>query len=117
MTSKGSNTLEKLGNEWHLSKSLTITVISVLLANTIGSVWWAASLTKQVEINAERPILLERVIRLEAVTDEYRHILTRFINVMDKMDNTVTRIDREQARRLSIIKNAEQYFGRPRKRN
>lgn len=108
-----SDNLEKLGDEWHLSKSLTLTVIVVLLTNTIGSVWWAASLSKQVEINAQRPQLLERVIRLEAVTDEYRNVLTRFIGILDKMDNTVNRIDREQARRLSIIKNAEEYFGRP----
>ena len=35
-------------NQWHLSKSVPITLILAVFLQTIGAVWWAAALSEQV---------------------------------------------------------------------
>ena len=38
---------------WHLDKRVPIALISVLLIQTFGGIWWAATLTSTVEHNSE----------------------------------------------------------------
>lgn len=39
-------------NAWHLDKRVPISLIFALLLQTAGMVWWAASLSSRVEVNA-----------------------------------------------------------------
>ena len=93
--------------DWHQTKGLSISIIILLIVNIVSTVWWAATLTSDVGQNSDVveliPKVLERVIILEAITGEYKDILTRFLGTLDKMDATVTRIDREQAKRTNSI--------------
>jgi hypothetical protein len=67
--------------EWHLEKKVTITIIVMLLANVVSSIWWASKLDhmvnshesrissteEQIKIMAERNgMTLERLARIEA---------------------------------------------------
>ena len=92
---------------WHNTKGLSVTIILLLLGNIVSTVWWAATLTGDVRnvqsIPKELVLIKERVIKLEAVTAEYKTVLSRLITVMDKMDSTINRIDREQAKRGPIV--------------
>lgn len=96
--------------DWHQTKGLSLSIIGLLLVNIVSTVWWAATLTNDVTRIKEEPDLVERVIKLEAVTKEYKDVLTRFITVIDKLDNTVDRIDREQAKRGPLV--YEKYKGK-----
>lgn len=97
--------------DWHQTKGLSLSIIILLVINIVSTVWWAATLTNDVnqakdndsKVSLLVPKLTERIIRLEAVTSEYQRILTRVVATLDKMDNTVDRIDREQAKRGPIV--------------
>ena len=97
--------------DWHQTKGLSLSIIMLLIVNIVSTVWWAATLTNDVNQGKDNdnrvslivPKLTERIIRLEAVTSEYQRILTRVVATLDKMDNTVNRIDREQAKRGPIV--------------
>lgn len=89
--------------EWHLEKKVTLGIIFLLVANITSSVWWAATLTNDVQAIKQRPNLEERVIRLEAVTDEHSRVLQRVSIVMDRLDGTLNKIASEQARRGAVL--------------
>jgi len=96
---------------WHKTKGISITVIILLVINIISTVWWAATLTSDVsqlkelasEYSITVPKITERVIRLEAVTAEYQNVLSRLVSILDKLEQNVYRIDREQAKRTNSI--------------
>jgi len=96
---------------WHKTKGISITVIVLLTLNIISTVWWAATLTGDVsklkdtskEYSIVVPELTERVIRMEAVTYEYQKVLNRLVSIIDKIEQNVYRIDREQAKRSNSI--------------
>ena len=95
--------------DWHQTKGLSLSIIALLLVNIVSTVWWAATLTNDVEQlknNANIrviPKLTERVIRLEAIKDETNRILGKLVTSIDKLDSTVDRIDREQAKREPLV--------------
>ena len=91
--------------EWHQTKGISITIILLLLTNIVSTVWWAASLTNDVDSIKARPKLTERVIRLEAVTEANSKYLNRLSRVLDKLETTVSRIDREQVKRAVMLDN------------
>ena len=97
--------------EWHQTRGLAISIILLLITNIISSIWWAASLTKDVEQLRSLPDLSERVIRLEAVSEAQTLYLTRLGSTLDKINTNMDRIDREQARRTSIVKRAGEHLG------
>jgi len=95
---------------WHQTKSLSLSIIGLLLVNIVSTVWWAATLTSDVAQFKQRPDLLERVIKLETLTAEYNGGLGRLIDLIDKLERKIDkqsgkvyRIDREQSRRKDSI--------------
>ncbi len=96
--------------DWHQTKGLSITIIVLLLTNIVSTVWWAATLTKDVDIIKSSPPLVERVIRLETIADIQYRYLNRLNATLDKVNANMERIDREQARRSTTVKKAERYF-------
>ncbi len=98
--------------DWHQTKGLSLTIITLLLANIISTVWWAATLTKDVDTIKGKTPLLERVIRLETITEIQYKYLNRLNATLDKVNTNMDRIDREQSRRSTTVKKAEKYFNR-----
>lgn len=90
---------EERRQEWHQTKGLSISIIALLVGNIVTTVWWAATLTGDVKKINERPDLTERVIKLEAKQEANQQYLNRLASILDKVSDTVTRIDKEQARR------------------
>lgn len=96
---------------WHKTKGISITVILLLVINIVSTVWWAATLTSDVQGLKNRgeqysiviPELTERIIVLEAVTSEYQNVLTRLVAILDKVEDNINKIDREQAKRTNSI--------------
>lgn len=64
------------GQQWHLDKRVPIALITVLLLQTFGGIWWAATLTSTVNHNTSR---IER----------YEATYTR----MGAIEQTLARID------------------------
>ncbi len=100
-------TIEERRVDWHQTKGLSITIIVLLVTNIISTVWWAATLTNDVDTIKQMPPLVERVIRLEAVTEVHNRYLNSLNSTLDRVNANMSRIDREQARRTSIIKKVE----------
>ena len=78
--------------DWHLSKSVSMSVILLLLGNISTSLWWASGLNSDVNNLKSRPDLTERVIKLEAKVGEYGRVLNKFEKTLDKFDNTLDTI-------------------------
>lgn len=101
---------DRRSNEWHLDKKVSISVIGLLIVNICSSIWWAATLTSEVDELKRRPELSERVIRLEATVDEHSRVLNKLTAVLDKLDVTIDKIATEQAKRSSRIDRLEDYM-------
>lgn len=98
--------------EWHLDKRVPLTIIGLLVANIFATGWGAATLTADVQTLKARPYLAERVIRLEAITEEHSRYLTRLSLVMDRVSATMDVVAKEQARRAGAIEFIKQQTGR-----
>lgn len=83
--------------DWHQTKGLSLSIIMLLIVNIVSTVWWAATLTNDVTQIKARPDLTERVIKLEAITEERKSILNKLATTLDRMDSTINRIDKDQA--------------------
>ena len=95
---------------WHQTKSITITIITLLITNIVSSVWWAASITTDVDALKTRPDLLERVIRVETIAEQNTRYYNRLSLILDKVNANMDRIDREQVLRASTIKRVERHL-------
>ncbi len=85
--------------EWHLNKSVSLSVIVLLVVNIATSAWWASGLTSDIEVLQDKPDLTERVIRLEAKAEEHSRILMKMNNTLDNIDRTIMNVSNELARR------------------
>jgi len=54
-------------NQWHLSKSVPITFILAIIAQTIALIWFVATLRSDVDINQAQ--ILRHEVRIETVED------------------------------------------------
>lgn len=89
--------------DWHLNKSVSLSVIILLLSNISISVWFASGLNNDVETLKLKPDLLTRVIILEEKTSEHGRIIAKMDATLDKFNTTLDRIDREQAKRTNLV--------------
>jgi len=100
--------------DWHQTKGIALTIIILLITNIGASIWWAASLTSDVGVIKdqvkEQPEIVERIIKLETITELMQGTFGRYIEALHDIEQTVARIDREQARRKSIIDAVEKQF-------
>jgi type VI protein secretion system component VasK len=53
--------------EWHLSKSVPVTFILAIMAQTVALIWFVATLRNDVDMNKQQ--LIRQETRLEAVED------------------------------------------------
>ena len=54
-------------NQWHLSKSVPVTFILAIIAQTIALIWFVATLRSDVDMNQQQ--ILRHEVRLETVED------------------------------------------------
>ena len=73
---------------WHLSRSVPVALIVTLALQTAGMVWWASSLTAQVQEQSRR------IVALEAVRDQSAVVMAAL-----RSDVAVLRSDAEAKRR------------------
>lgn len=98
--------------EWHTNKNYLLSIIFLLISNIGATIWWASSINSDVEVLKARPNLLVRVIKLETTISLQNKYFNRLDITLENMNRTITRIDREQARRKSIVDRAEKDQGR-----
>lgn len=96
--------------DWHQTKPTAYTIIVLLSANILSSIWWAATITSDVENLKKRPDVLERVIRNEARLDEQSQIIIKITATLDHVADTMNKIALEQARRTEVIENAKKHL-------
>ena len=56
-----------MNDEWHLSKSVPISFILAIIAQTVALIWFVATLRSDVDINQSQ--LLRHEVRIEAVEE------------------------------------------------
>ena len=56
-----------MNDEWHLSKSVPISFILAIVAQTVALIWFVATLRNDVDINQSQ--LLRHEVRIEAVEE------------------------------------------------
>ena len=54
-------------NQWHLSKSVPVTFILAIIAQTIALIWFVATLRSDVDMNQQQ--ILRHEVRIETVED------------------------------------------------
>ena len=54
-------------NQWHLSKSVPVTFILAIAAQTVALIWFVATLRSDVDMNQQQ--ILRHEVRLETVED------------------------------------------------
>jgi len=118
--------------DWHQTKGLSLSIIILLIINIVSTVWWAATLTSDVAqikfdnknlpslrlrvakmegkvegydkvLTIDLPLLRLRVAKMEGKLEAYDKVLNRLIIVLDRLDTTVDRIDREQSKRGPLV--------------
>ena len=54
-------------NQWHLSKSVPVTFILAIIAQTVALIWFVATLRSDVDMNQQQ--ILRHEVRIETVED------------------------------------------------
>lgn len=75
-----------MNESWHLSKSVPITFILAILAQTIALIWFVATLRNDVDNNKNE------LIRLEVRTDKLEEVVQTQAITLGRMDENIKSI-------------------------
>ena len=92
-----------MSGEWHLDKKVSMGIIASMIIQASVLAWSAGKLYSDVEILKARPDLTERVIRVEAKTDEHGRILQKLDDTLDRINITLGEVAKEQAKRTALV--------------
>jgi len=82
-------------NQWHLSKSVPVTFILAIIAQTVALIWFVATLRNDVDANKERMIRNEtRVETLETVVQDQAIMLARIDENLKAIREAIERNDK-----------------------
>jgi len=82
-------------NQWHLSKSVPVTFILAIMAQTVALIWFVATLRNDVDANKERMIRNEtRVETLEVVVQDQAVMLARIDENLKAIREAIERNDK-----------------------
>lgn len=74
--------------QWHLDRRVPIALIMAIGVQTVGIVWWAATISSRVEVLEQRLASTadqrDRIIRLEVNQENQTAILKRIEEKLDK---------------------------------
>jgi len=100
---------EQQKQDWHLQKNFAMSIIFLLITQTASGIWWAASITSEVD-NLKSGDIVERVIKLESRLDEQGRILIRLDTTLNKLDATIAKVNDTVTRRESTIDRVEDFL-------
>jgi len=89
--------MKREDNQWHLSKSVPITFILAIIAQTVALIWFVATLRNDVDINQSQ--LVRHEIRLEAVEGIVQNqavMLARIDENLKAIRNAIERNERQR---------------------
>ena len=73
---------------WHLDKRVPLALIFAIFIQTAGAFWWASDISRRVATlehnQMNTPLLVERIVRLEAVLTRLDRTLDRLEKRMEK---------------------------------
>ena len=72
--------------QWHLSKSVPISIIVGFIMQFAGFVWWTSQLDSRVEVNTSE------IVRLEVRTDTLEEIVQSQAVTLGRMDENIKSI-------------------------
>jgi hypothetical protein len=72
--------------QWHLSKSVPISIIVGFIMQFAGFVWWTSQLDSRVEVNTSE------IVRLEVRTDKLEEIVQSQAVTLGRMDENIKSI-------------------------
>ena len=81
-------------NQWHLSKSVPVTFILAIIAQTIALIWFVATLRSDVDMNQQQ--ILRHEVRIETVEDIVQNqavMLARIDENLKAIRNAIERND------------------------
>ncbi len=82
-------------SQWHLSKSVPVTFILAIIAQTVALIWFVATLRNDVDANKERMIRNEtRVETLETVVQDQAVMLARIDENLKAIREAIERNDK-----------------------
>ncbi len=101
---------------WHNNKNYFLSIIFLIIGNIGATIWWASSITSDVEVLKAKPDLLERVIRLETSVELHNKYFDKFTISLDNLNKSIIRVDKELERRKTTFEQAlrEQSRKKPR---
>lgn len=101
---------------WHLNQKFSIGVLILLASNILTTVWWAAKIDTTVTTLGNIPGRVTKnekaIIELQTENRLVSGSLGAFRQTMTTFNNTLSRIDREQARRTPLVKHVENELGK-----
>lgn len=115
--------------EWHLSKSVPITLIFVIFVQSATAIWWASSITSKVDsiiikqAQTDRDLAAENLRQWSRINDGEREIdLVQRDNaviqgVLDRMGNDIKGIEGEVKELNSLLREYFRNRGGPRRTN
>lgn len=69
---------------WHLDKRIPIALVVTILLQTVGAIWWAATISARVTALEDKPP--ERLVRVETQVEGINKTLER---IEQKLDRTL----------------------------
>lgn len=74
-------------NYWSIDKKVPVALMLAILLQTASAIWWAASVSSRIEylekIQSSSSTLVERVVRLEVMSEQNRTTLDRIDRKLD----------------------------------
>ena len=100
--------------DWHLDKKVPLALMVAIVAQTVGAVWWAASLSQRVN-DLERGWTaavprLESLISLDKRVDELEHEQTAAVPRLE----SVSRLEIQAAEIRNDVQEIKNLMNRPR---
>jgi len=81
-------------NQWHLSKSVPVTFILAIIAQTIALIWFVATLRSDVDMNQQQ--ILRHEVRIETVEDIVQNQAVMLARIDENLKAIRDAIERNQ---------------------
>ena len=81
-------------NQWHLSKSVPVTFILAIAAQTVALIWFVATLRSDVDMNQQQ--ILRHEVRLETVEDIVQNQAVMLARIDENLKAIRDAIERNQ---------------------
>lgn len=85
--------LSEDNRKWHIEKGIPIATIAVLAGQTIGFIWWAATLTAKVEAN-DRAVAVQVMTQAAVDRRQDEEVLRSEARVAVRLDKLDQKLDR-----------------------